>query len=613
MLRTLTKILLLAMACYCGQVLADGNYILEQAYFEDKGNSLSIDQIRSEKFTPYEGWLAKGYSPSTYWIKLNIKPSNEDLVVRIRPAYAESIEVFDDISRNPIKLVGAKHPWVESEVPAYSHHFKLGPDLQQRQLFLRIQYPRTYLLNFDVMSITDFLRADHIDSLIYMGYIVFTFALALGLLGAWLINRERVLGIFTVQQFAAFLHTFFVVGYARIFFDQYIDVSVLNYLSYVLVVAYPLIGILANKSLLEEYGLTRTYRYLFNGLVCSSCIVIGLLFLGFTHEALKLNAQIVMLAMTVFCLAAWFGTDRNQDFENINLPIHVLRIYYAFNLVMWSISILPLLGIIQAKDFTVHSYLLYNVFSSLIFFLLLQYRARSILKGELMKSAALKKEASDERFLREEQGKLMAMLTHEIRTPLSVLKLVMDRKVAGSDLEEFANRAVSNIDSIIDKCIQLDQLDLKALTIKKVRFNLSDLISTVVSDSSSGGRIQIQAQPGMEIDSDIDLIRVIISNLIGNAVRYSPPSSDIFLNVGSVLPKAGHAGIQILVENEVSGVDMPDASQVFEKYYRGPSSSKISGSGLGLFLIKQLTHALGGEVDCSIIKNSITFRVWIPL
>lgn len=613
MLRSLFRILLLATACFCGQVLAGTNYILEQAYFEDKGNSLSIDQIKNEQFTPYEGWLAKGYSLSTYWIRLSIKSSNDDLIVRIRPPYAESIQVFDGTSLSPTKSVGAKYPWVESDIPVYSHHFKLGPDLQERQIFLKVKYPRTYLLNFDVMPTNEFLRADHIDSLVYMGYIVFTFALALGLFGAWLINPERVLGIFAVQQFFAFLHTFFVVGYARIFFDEYIDISILNYLSYVLVVAYPLIGIVANKFLIEEYGLKRLYRYLFNSLICGSCVVIGLLFLGFTHEALRLNAHIVMLAMTVFCLAAWFGTDRNNKFENINLPIHVVRVYYLLNLVLWSISILPLLGLIQAKDFTVHSYLLYNVFSSLIFFLLLQYRARSILKMELIKSATLKKEASNERFLREEQGKLMAMLTHEIRTPLSVLKLVMDRKVAGSDLEGFANRAVSNIDSIIDKCIQLDQLDLKALKIQKACFNLNELIAAVIADSGSGERIHIQSQSVMEIDSDADLMRVIISNLVGNAMRYSPPHSDIFLNVGSVFSKVGHAGIQILVKNEVLRTDKPDISQVFDKYYRGPSSTKISGSGLGLFLVKELSHALGGEAHCAIIDHSITFRVWIPI
>lgn len=612
MLIALIRILLLCAVFLSSQALANDRYILQQEFFEDKTNSLSIAQIKNEKFTPYEGWLAKGYSPSTYWIKLTINASNQELVARIRPAYAESIQVFDAVSPTPNKVVGARHAWRDSDVPAYSHNFELAAASQERQIFLKIKYARTYLLSVDVMTLKEYLSVDHVDSLLYMGYIVFTFALALGLFGAWLINREKVLGVFTVQQFVAFLHTFFVVGYVRIFFDQHIDVSIINYASYVLVVVYPLIGLLANKLLLEEYGLKRLYRYLFNCLICGSSLVIVLLILGYIGEALKLNAQIVMLAMTMFWLTAWFGIIAGDKNQNINLPINVLRVYYALNLVMWSISLLPLLGIVQAKDFAVHSYLLYNVFSGLFFFLLLQYRSRLILKNELIKAAALKKEADDERFLREEQGKLMAMLTHEIRTPLSVLKLVVDRKVAGSDLEEFANRAVSNIDSIIDKCIQLDQLDLKALKINKAPFNLTDLIVTVVNDSGGSGRAHIEADPRIEINSDINLVRVIISNLVVNAVRYSTPNSDIQLSVAPEPSRAGNSGVRLIVRNDVSNVDIPDASQVFDKYYRGPSSTRISGSGLGLFIVRDLVHALGGEVRCSIYNNSIAFTVWIP-
>lgn len=609
MIRPLNKILFILAFFYCSHAIAGGNYIFQQAYFEDKTNSLSIDQVKKEQFVPYEGWLAKGYSPSTYWIRLSINPSNQDLVLRIRPAYAENIQVFDVASYSPIKLLGSRYLWSESDIPAYSHNFKLGPDPQERQFFLKIKYPRTYLLSFDVMPLTQFLSVDHIDGLVYMGYVVFTFTLALGLFGAWLINRERVLGIFTIQQFIAFLHAFFVVGYARIFLEQQINISTLNYLSYVLVVTYSLAGVLANKFLLEEYGLKRLYKYLFNALIGGSGVVIGLLFFGYINEALRLNAQIVMLAIITFWLTAWFGVILVREHQSINLPIKVLRGYYTVNLVMWSISLLPLLGIIQAKDFTVHSYLLYNLFSGLIFFLLLQYRARLIFKNELIKSTTLKREAENERFLREEQGKLMAMLTHEIRTPLSVLKLVVDRKVTGSDLEDFANRAVSNIDSIIDKCIQIDQLDLKALKINKTQVYLSELMADVISDLDGDKRIYIQSQSGIEIYSDSEIIRVILSNLIGNAIRYSPENSKIILNIDESLSQAG---IQILVSNTVASVDMPDVSHVFDKYYRGPSSTRVSGSGLGLFLVRELTHALGGEVKCSITNNSITFTVWIP-
>jgi len=611
----LARTLLFLFALFTGSAVANGDYILEQAYYEDKTNSLSIDQVKSESFTPYSGWLAKGYSQSTFWIRLTIKPSNSELMMRIRPAYAENIEVYDGINKTPFAVVGAQHSWQESEIPTYSHNFKLSPDLQDRQLFLKVKQPRSYLLDFDAMPIASYLTVDYRDSLISMAYIVFTLAMALGLLTIWLTNRERVLGFFVVQQFMAFLHTLLIVGYARIFFDRYIDAYIIQYLSYTIVVTYPLIGVWANKLLIKEYGLKPYYSYAFNALIGASSIVICLLLLGNINQALKLNAQVVMLAMVLFWLASWFGTTRNQKYLGINLPINVLRAYYAFNLVMWAISVLPLLGVIQAKEFTVHSFLLYNLLSGLFFFLLLQYRAKLMLKNELMKAATLKKEVEKERFLREEHSKLMAMLTHEIRTPLSVLKLVVDRKVAGSELEDFANRAVSNIDSIIDKCIQLDQLDLKGLKITPTRFDLIELVRSIVADSVGGERIRVYGESKLVIESDLNITKTILSNLIANAVRYSISNTDIAIHIEADHVRAENGqnpAVKIAVQNAIADADMPVLPQVFDKYYRGPSSTKISGSGLGLFFVKELAHALQGDVQCSAGKNSITFTVWIP-
>jgi signal transduction histidine kinase len=612
MRKIILSLIALTFVSIVSQVRADEGYILQSAYFEDKTNALSLDQIRDEKFTSYQGWLAKGYSPSTYWIKLNIRPSDQDLVLRIRPTFAETIQLFDDQSVDSSRITGAKYPWKESDIQSYNHNFKLGALQQEREILLRVKSNRSYLLSFDVMPAAEYLGRDHIDGLLYIGYIVFTLTLALGLLGAWLANRELVLGVFTIQQFFAFFHTFFVVGYARIFLDRYIDVSTVNYLAYAVVVSYPFIAILANKLLFEEYGLKPTYRYLFNGLSIASFVVISLLLLGYINESLNFNAQLVMAIIGTFCLTAWLGTLGGSNQKNINLPINVLRIYYSLNLLMWSISVLPLLGIVQGKDLTIHSYLLYNVLSGLIFFLLLQYRARAILKNETLKSAALKKEAEYEKFRREEQGKLMAMLTHEIRTPLSVLKLVVDRKVTGSELEQFANRAVSNIDSIIDKCIQLDRLDFNALSIHKTAFNFSELLLSVISDTHQDGQFTILGDDHIEIRSDRDIVRIIASNLIVNAAKYSVPHSKIQIST-SIEGIEEDRRLKLTIQNEISSVGAPDPSLVFDKYYRGAAAAKISGSGLGLFLVRELTYALAGDVKCHVNHDSITFTVWIPI
>lgn len=611
MLKALLSALFLLTILFCNQAAANTNHIIEQAYFEDQSNSLSVDSVVTEKFTPFQDWLTKGYSPSSYWIKLKIRPSERNLVLRIRPTFVETVQLFDPVDIGSDRITGAKHFWRESEVQSYNHSFNLGVIKEEKILFLKVKSNRSYLLAFDVMPISEYLGVENTDGLLYFGYIVFTLALALGLFGAWLTNRERVLGAFVIQQFIAFLHTLFVVGYARFFLDKYIDVSTINYFSYVLVVGYPLIAIFANKLLFEDYGLRPTFRHLFNFLFCISLIIFTLLIFGHINTALRLNAQLVMSAIFLLFFTAWFGTLGGIAKTNINLPINYLRVYCTLNIVMWSISVLPLLGVIQGNDLTVHSYLLYNVLSGLIFFWLLQYRAKSILKNELAKSAALKEEAEYEKSRREDQGKLMAMLTHEIRTPLSVLKLVVDRKVSGSDLEDYANRAVNNIDAIIDKCIQLDQLDLNALKIHKTRFNFSELLRSTIADAQSERQFLITSPDSMSIHSDSDIVRVILSNLITNAEKYSIPHKKILIS-SELIEGPYSSQLQFRIQNEFGDIGAPDAAQVFDKYYRASSAVKISGSGLGLFLVKELTQVLEGQVECSVNQNSITFTVWIP-
>lgn len=206
----------------------------------------------------------------------------------------------------------------------------------------------------------------------------------------------------------------------------------------------------------------------------------------------------------------------------------------------------------------------------------------------------------------------MSMLTHEIRTPLSVLRLVVDRKVAGSDLEDCANRAVSNIDSIIDKCIQLDRLDSNAIQISKTKFNFSFLLKSLIEDTRLEKRFLILDKVGADMETDEAILSIIISNLLGNAVKYSPADSSIDI-YAEILANNYPARLQFSVQNLIGSMGTPDPALAFDKYYRSPSAFKVSGSGLGLFLVKELTHALGGEVKLSVKENFITFSVWIPI
>ena len=70
---------------------------------------------------------------------------------------------------------------------------------------------------------------------------------------------------------------------------------------------------------------------------------------------------------------------------------------------------------------------------------------------------------------------------------------------------------------------------------------------------------------------------------------------------------------RIAVENRVGEVGFPDSQRVFEKYYRAPHAHSRTGSGLGLYLVKQLVESLGGKVGYRALPDSVVFLLTLPV
>jgi len=586
-------------------------FLLSRAYFEDKSNALSLSQVEQKDFIPYQEALIGGYKSGTFWIKLKIAASSQPLILKIRPVFIEEIELFDTAHPGRRPLVGNKYPLKASEIDAISYNFELSPRATERDIYLRIKSVRSYLVNAEFMSLAQYKKQDRQELLTYAAYSTFTLLLALWLLISWLLHRELVLGAFTVQQIFAFLHTLFHSGLIKIIFGDDIEPSHLNSFFSMIVVFYPFFAILANRLLLQEYGLKRTYRLIFNFLLLFSTGVITLHFTTDTFLTFSLNTILVFCIITFFLVAALFGIDlKHSKFQADALPIQTLRLFYAFNVALWMLAILPLQGFLMTGELALHSLHIYSMVSGLVFFFLLQYRAKALLKIESSRAIVLKSEADHERQQREEQSMLMAMLSHEIKTPLSVLKLVVDEKVSGSDLEGHANRAVNNINFIIERCLQLGKIDANSMQVHKNDFRLDDFINNLIDEFKTGNQIVLKCHQNPIVYTDRDILRIIISNLLENAVKYSPKESKIFIETS---PQAVNdaPGVHIQFMNDVGGMGAPDPEQVFKKYYRNSSATKISGSGLGLYLVYQLVHLIGGDISYQ-SQEKVIFNLWIP-
>jgi signal transduction histidine kinase len=119
----------------------------------------------------------------------------------------------------------------------------------------------------------------------------------------------------------------------------------------------------------------------------------------------------------------------------------------------------------------------------------------------------------------------------------------------------------------------------------------------------------------VSVTLDRTLVKVILSNLLDNANKYSPTGSLITLR----LEANKHRDLQgalLVVSNLPNAGSTPDPERVFDKYYRHASSQRDTGSGLGLFLVRELASRLGGWVRYTPPSPDIptlSFVVWLPM
>lgn len=612
LIRTLFAVALIALGLQSTHAQADQGFIISQSYYLDKTNELTYDEAKSLTFTPYQRMLTGGFNKGAYWIKLELRATTQDSVLKIRPPFINEITLYDPASNHGPRSNGSNYPIDAADIDANSLNFLIPPSTENRSVYLRVKSVSSYVLYIEAMSLIEFERDERSDNLIYTGYLMLTLILAVWMFVTWLIYREPVIGLFALQQFVAVLHTFSRVGFSRTFFDQYISDVLISQISNGIVVVYPFVGIVVNKFLLQEYGLKRFFRIIFYVLLSVSLVIISLYLIGQQQFALSLNAPMVMFAMVWFWVCATWGIEASKSVESsYAVQIKAIRFYYSFNLLLWIVALFPLLGYLSTGTFVLHSLLVYNITSSLFFVALLQYRARWLLRNEVARASTLEAQATQERQRREEQGMLMAMLSHEIKTPLSVLKLVMDEKVAGSDLEGHANRAVNNINFIVNRCLQLGKLDAKAIRLNPTSFSAKDFVSALLQDIQGASRVLTDIPDSLVLNADREILRLVLNNLIENALKYSDPAQMVQLNM---LMHSQEMGCRVVIEvrNKVGVLGVPDPDQVFKKYYRNTQATKVTGSGLGLFLVHELVGVMGGEVSYTNENDEVIFSIWIP-
>lgn len=618
---SLLQTLLLASVLLLGHAWA-GELITDSAYVEDATGQKSLQDISAEVPTPYKGVLSLGYTDAAVWLKLQITPppgakADEDIVLRIRPFYLDEIRLFDPLDKaGTTRIVGDTTPIQAGEFPSLSHTFVVPAGEQPRALWLRVKTTSTCLVTVEALSRDEMTRSEFKLNVIYFGALAIIGMYALLVLISWVNHRDALFALFVVRQIYYFFYTAALFGMYKMVFADMPTINLDAMFSWTVVVATAL-SFLFEHRFLNEYSPPTWAKAVMNALMTAAIAVCVMLGLGYTRAALQANMFLSGVGILSWLFISLLFIDEKQvqarkDKVLLSKPM-VVSYYVSINAVV-VLTVVPYLGIVGGSVFAVNGLVFYMLCSGLIMTALMQLRANKqrLVQLAYEKNLMLSEQAvALEKSRREEQTHLFHMLMHELKTPLSIIDMALLAKNDQQTTSAYVNRAVGNMKAILDRCVRADKLTEGKVDIRPTRVNLNQYIQNFL-DEQDIPQVNWTPTQILHVTTDIQFLGVMLSNLLDNANRYSDKQELISVRTEAKKNAAGAQGVSITVSNRPRSWEWPDPEKVFKKYYRSAGSESISGTGLGLYLVRSLARLVGG--DCLYVPDDkyVRFELWLP-
>lgn len=215
--------------------------------------------------------------------------------------------------------------------------------------------------------------------------------------------------------------------------------------------------------------------------------------------------------------------------------------------------------------------------------------------------------------------------THELRTPLTNIRLYVetaqtdgeeDKELRGECLNVIS-RESQRLERLVSEMLSVSEIEAGSLTIRKDDVRLDQLFKSLQQDYNANASqknidLRFDLPPKLPaIQGDRDKLAIVLQNLLGNAIKYTPEGGEVSVGVDLSATE-----LNVEVRDSGIGISEEDQEHVFEKFYRAndPRLGDITGSGLGLALAHEIVRLHGGEMSVeSELNEGSMFRVTLPI
>ena len=588
-------------------------------YCLDQEERTTLEQARQCQFGSFNELSSGVRYASVRWTRVTVstQDATQTLTINVAPRLIQQIEIFDGQSGTQIAgPVGTNYPYDPEHGLLAGYTFAIDISAAGEHVYYvrMLTYGLPY--SFVQASLDPLIAQDMSQQIglgIHMGILGLLTLMSAGVYGA---TRSHIMGVFGLNLLVLLLSV--LLGSGLLLEYLWPNQPGLNeFLFTTLFYLKPAFWVLVAQAFLAPYQTPAWYRPSCIAVYAAVFVMLLFSWAGFKDIS---NGLMLIVGVIVVPLLQLIAIQSTTDIRRFYQRILMLG-YLIGALAIWAAVFVtlyptdnPRLPILATR---VIDYIYPVVLSGLIMF---HYR-ETVLQLAAAKDENLKMRLGleFEQKLREERKLMVDMLTHELKNPLASISLAvgsLDRTLGNEDTQsrrrlQNIGQSVRSMDSVIERCNFMNQLDQSTLKSNPAPLNLEELVTGVISRFVQSARVTWSIEGSNHFNADRQFLEMVLSNLIENALKYSPADSDVELTINrQSIESAVH--LVIKVSNRVGDKGMPDKDAVFTRFYRHPLAHDTTGSGVGLYLAKALITLMQGRIALELQHDMIVFSVELP-